>query len=1196
MPNEVNINIRRNSKTGEDNSNKLLNVVQSDYELNMNIGLDDPVSYNFKWNDEDASSVIEYIRMYRSDPGNILFKPAISTLLWKFLFKNLNEKEKRNLLNLISIEDITLYLSSESEDQRILTNIPWELALKVYPDEINQDLDFDNTLSAFPCAKLVKGTSSRSKPFSENLLKISCCISDPYYKGKDDNSLEPDDFYRDIKSALESRSLFIQYELLIGDNDFLVDFDEFTTRIKNFDPNILILVCHGKTQEGKPMVYFNGGWIDIEILAAHLKDTSIHMVYLIACDLTYFDDGVTSNSGAITLVNSGIPAVVAMQSSTLVTSGNIFIKQLIEYVFANSKDINKKSLPESIYLARSDISRRQNISGVEWSFPSLFLSSNHKTILDRINQSINYYPVSLNWLWRQNFKNIKFHFKRMEIEDVLYKTFKTSSCGIYYIYGPKHSGKTHLIHYIGDKLMRLAIEEKRTDTPLLLYLNFEEYVQHDLSNITELYGILKSRIGEIQPPDSVFTFFKQLGSLTPSIQQNFIDWILTKIDEWKVKLIFDNLSDTQYSNLKEFINQADNKLKYSQIIICFSTGAISKDLNIGFINETEVHRFMHMRNVTSKDFNNINLFELAGGNFYLLNKLIDFPKLIDSLEKDSDDIDKIDDVAFYILKDVQERLGDKHLVTLIALSLVPKGLNKELSHIWLQDWQDLEVLREYGYISSTFRKNDEWFFVPYVLGDSWKVQYSDKIEEVFEDCVIHFAKSNNAYEKNQNTSVFNYILNVDGGYEFVHSLLINLIKNTNSNNKELYNKRLKLIKSIPLATQNILYSKGMWYESFELWNILLTEKKEIKLDYGDWILFGKSASLIGNHNQADYCLNKSKSLEFQNNDKILLIDRHLLEALILKNKGQHELKNIKLLYDESYKIINTELCKTKTDKNLKIRKALNRYDYAIIKAWWEKDISSALALFEEAFIIYEEINDELMKHIIMKEKADILIDFYENTHSYNNEIEENLFKSKIYFERQNNLSELVEVYYRLARYYRKKINHSDNHYLNLSLKYYEKSSETAQMSRNIRFELFAKGHIIILKFRHELVETSKAISELDAIIQILKKDYSVGSWENRIIRNFLWAVTQMYEDDQSYDRLSYLKEAFYYGTSHYLSKDSLSDKKQLSNILKNIIVIIFKEEDKLKEFYYEYTSKLDDWFNIKNFNAFIDENFINSLC
>ncbi|NOT50241.1 MAG: CHAT domain-containing protein [Chitinophagaceae bacterium] len=1149
-------------------------LTENKYDISIQLASGN-VNSNIVWDGTDKSKVADFLQLYRRPPLSADFDTGIATAFRKFLFSNLGD---------IHIDEFNRYLdeeiiiAAEGNNARMLTNFPWELCflpVKQGGPAISGDGLFLECLSRTPVYRMING-SVPVRPQQQHALNFLYSISDPNYNDER-TRLPAHDFDKQINQVLKKRRTLLDFFGTTSNNvtgdKYKPSFQQLITQIDVQRPNVLILVSHGQTINGVPQLYFEEGWKNVDDLANHLKSTnSVYIVYLIACDLAFYDDGATSASGAKVLLDAGIPAVVAMQSSILAKAGVKFIESLVDHMLTSSVNQVDFSLARAVKFARHTVYRDVVTNpkrDLDWTFPALFMGEGAQIHMKELSQLVNGYIESLKFMLKKNFPVQHDYYPRLKEEESIQKIFHTA--GIHFIKGKNISGKTTVVRQAGEQYLQNAIDNKNTDIRPLLYIDLSSYRDNPLENVISLINIINEKIKQLQFPGTSFSLIKTISASDIMTSESSVkDILVSFLENTRLILILDNITTVHLQNIGGIIAGLQTELRDSVVIVLTDDpvadyGLVHPVLVIDDLTQEETGEFVAAKGGDqTKDY-----FRLSGGNIFALKQLLKGTVM------QEDDISR-ENYAIGVLASIQKQFGDSFADSVLALSVLPLGLNPELAEFFPFDWEEIEQLKDEDFIWIEETDDDDiFYFVPAFIAQPWQYLFNDNINNHTQAFIDQFA----GIIADDPEKKLPAILNKAGGFEFIRAIILMIVK------KDINDQdNLLVVQFVCMNLHTELYKRSEWFKSYEIWSLYLNDKN-LAIESTEsihWLRFGKTALLLGFMNQAQLCIEKARTRPRSALDIIELND---LEAGYFKAAGLVDKKTeIEELYQKNARLIEVEMKANDADlSHLKVKKALNFYNWAIFQKWWNHDIAGARGMLAQARKLYQEAGEELMMYVLEKEEADMLIDDIVTNPEFQDEILDKLHRSRKYFEGTMNRTELNEIYYRLGRFYKKLYGiKKEIDYLNKSISYYGWCEESARESNYFRMEQFAYGYKVVLSASNNNTTQKKiATEEINKIAKRLMT-YSKDVWSVRVVRNFKWwQALFLKEIGSNEEYLEALLDNFKYATTLPLHPHGTEDLGKAAMILQEIIR--YYETNNLPAeligFYYEYKEQLKNWFN-----------------
>jgi CHAT domain len=335
-----------------------------------------------------------------------------------------------------------------------------------------------------PLARAVKGTSAGSLNIQNERLRVVYCISEPEQLP----GIEAARFQQAIEQTLRERSGMLDYVPVTGAG-FKPRFRELEAALAGAATHVLIIVCHGQTARGKPQLHFEN-WIPVENLADRiLAVRKTFFVMLVACDQVYLDEGPAANSGALSMIQKGIPAVVAMQSSVRADLAATFLGTTLDHFFHSG-------IAQAVAEGRKQMAPGTAADSlIDWSFPALFFTEDASERTAELAQSLKFQPA-LEAMMR-SIPMPDDYFPRPDLDSVLAEWLRPTEAGLRLITGACGMGKTTAVRSACRRAIARAIQQATAEFRPILYVDFQRYPDPILSS-QDLLSVLRERTKEIQ--------------------------------------------------------------------------------------------------------------------------------------------------------------------------------------------------------------------------------------------------------------------------------------------------------------------------------------------------------------------------------------------------------------------------------------------------------------------------------------------------------------------------------------------------------------------------------------------------------------------------------------------------------------------------------------------------------------------------
>lgn len=321
------------------------------------------------------STATDLIKLLGEHLYNVLFKGEIQ--------KNLNR----------GLNDTLLRVELEFDDDDELESLPWEYLYRP------KDKALDNNAFLVQIAQLVlnRKLSLKDVPYVPlgvpRPVKVLLVVSRP----TDEGEVICDPVLEKLKELAERTPPLIKSEILIDylDRDnpeppesesLRATADYFAERVREFKPNIIHFIGHGRRNEAHGQIAFvadsgRAHWMnddDFADKATERKD-ELKLVFMQACDTAYNSiSGMTQK-----LASKNIPAVIAMQYQIGSGIANDFACGFYNALAAG------KSVDMAVKAGRQAIKMANNNEQLSYAFglPVLYLSSYDSIINDDVDET-----------------------------------------------------------------------------------------------------------------------------------------------------------------------------------------------------------------------------------------------------------------------------------------------------------------------------------------------------------------------------------------------------------------------------------------------------------------------------------------------------------------------------------------------------------------------------------------------------------------------------------------------------------------------------------------------------------------------------------------------------------------------------------------------------------------------------------------
>lgn len=1041
------------------------------------------------WGDKKSINyLVCYLKKYRQQPESAGLDSDVCEHLHRFLFAG-NRLDTSLAEFLPALPDV--YVKG-GKGNSILVNIPWELANGIAQlDSGDRTRPLLGTLASLPLARLIEGTNSAWQLAEKERLRILYCISQPAGA----SPINADGFHRALELVLRNRAGMLSYKNVLGAN-FSPSFDQLRGEIVRQAPHIFIMIGHGRTTNGRPEVLF-GKWTPTAALADTLATSQkTFLVLLISCDQAFLDEGPSAHSGALLMLQKGIPAVVAMQSSINAVLAGDFLGTMVDQFLQNA------SLAKSVAAGRIQMAPGKEAKKyLDWSFPSLFFSEDAPRRLQGFADFIEHYIPSLEQMLRSIPLEPSPFFSREELSGVLAAYLRPDVHGLRYVYGGYGVGKTSLAVRACRDAVREAIERRDSSFRPILYVNLELHPEQ-LETIHDLMHLFSCTSKEIQIPGPGATLLSwplPRGADGGGQAKDSLRQLIKLIDENRMVLVIDHFKDLQNKAWVAFLRESRSLLKSLVILISDVEPGIELSdfelLRVPPLNSAETQSFVqtHMPH-----WDSLEAYSETGGILLLLNDLkSEHRPQAGTPSYQFASSTPQDRIASYVHKIIERATKSGTDLTGILYLMVhfPHGVNGELASLYVANWLDLLELAAADVLVQDFRFGENWLRLP---GLVLPVLRETSAEEVHEAGLILSEGFVQAVSSDDEFQVENNLLRIarlPGGTDFLHDIHRVFIDQ----------ERWDICASLPLLLHSWLFKDGRWFDAYKLWDRFLRSAPRGETEAFQWLYFGKSAHLLGKRDVALDCLATAKTRPGTRLDAINMLD---LEASIIKDSGQTEKKSYVMdLYDNAMTLIQEgeEKALNKELGDYRKMRAQVLYNRAIFRRWWMGDIGGELCDLEEAGCIYQMLGMGDMQMVAKSEWVDMQLD-EDDLKSNWIALCKSLFEVDQYFETRNNLGDRALCNYRIAQLYHRMSRLDEKERTTHCQKAYQafsRASDLAQRAGDLRLQQIAEGHLVEIGWGElSKIKSEEAVDRLGKVTRILEA-FQGDAWSTRVLRDML---------------------------------------------------------------------------------------------
>jgi hypothetical protein len=361
-----------------------------------------------------------------------------------------------------------IQFAADASAVALLTNVPWEI-MPVADNGLSHPADDPTagTLAGLAVARVVQGAPVLEPPPTR--LRAALCISNPAsYPSL--RSFYPAPYVKMLRGLLSHFPLIDAYEIdggSEGPHSGLV-----LAQIRARRPHILIFVGHGVTDAGGATLMFEDRRLPVAELADALGAGKgrTALVVLLACDQAR-SNPITA-SGALTLVQGAVPAVVAMQGRVSQVCARVFLQEFLNQLLVGV------SVPEAAAAGRRAASRERN-PVPHCFYPAVFLGEAHAGSGAVLKRVLDPYDADLRGLWGHLPRAPADALERKDLDDQCREALART--GLVLVRGEYGSGRTSLL---ARALDAIAPGNGRVPSRPVFYVDCESAVSSGPPSVT----------------------------------------------------------------------------------------------------------------------------------------------------------------------------------------------------------------------------------------------------------------------------------------------------------------------------------------------------------------------------------------------------------------------------------------------------------------------------------------------------------------------------------------------------------------------------------------------------------------------------------------------------------------------------------------------------------------------------------------
>jgi hypothetical protein len=1078
----------------------------------IRIGGETATELETRWPDGiTPAGLLAYLKNYRTSPENARPEAAIRNALRQFLFCNgrLDGPVKERLE-----PGAELFIAGEPEALPLLFNVPWELADGI--PAIAGDQRLEGTLATLPMARVAPDVVSTTK-LAQERLHLTYCISEPQSFAK----IGGKEFDEWLRMMLSIRSGMLDSTPIVGTayNPRLVD---VKASIDAEPPHIFVLFCHGRTAAGKPEVRLDA-WVAVDDIASTLaKHQKTFLVLVIACDLTFLDEGSTAQSGARAFLQAGIPAAVAMQGKVLARRGVEFVKTALDDLARGAP------LAAAVAEGRMSMAPSDAPELVDWSFPALFYSADGAEKTRALESHFQFRPA-LEALLRNIPLNERF-VPRPALEGAIAQFLAAGEAGVRVVFGVAGVGKTQLVREVARNAIRDAIHTGNTAFRPILYLDLNRYPQK-IESPADLSAILSGRTDEVRPAlEGASVIDLKLprpraadgsGQIADVLQQ-----IVELIDRTNIMMIVDHLPQPVGALWTAFFERCATLVRSAVVaVLDVPSQAIvqhpANSVNVGPLTHDETADFLQALGETSvsadEAFN-----ETAGVPARLMMFL-----------------GGVNSTANLTMTITQSSPPDRDL--LFRISQLPNGISSALAQEFVPGWDEgnVPMLVRSGLLltETRFALGQEWFRVPGMIQRALRTSYAEELERAAEEVAEAFLDVIAAEGNHQKAIVA--LADRPGGLQFIHDVQALLITLGTE-------KSLRQAQGIHALLYEHLFRRGRWWDAYQLARRMLATIPYDESEPSEWIQFAKIQQILGLGNEAHKTLENVQTGELTPTQQASVID---IQISLSKDANERDRESeLVAMYDKALKLLDSD--DVSEEAEIRSQWATILYNRGIFRHW-TRDLAAAARDFEAARDEYRKLGETNMEAMSSVSWADVELSLAGVDRDWN-AILGRLAAGIQLLERHDAAGDLAFAHYQLARFYRRKPARDENERTANARKAreaYQAAARWALTAGDTRQEAIAEAHVVEVSWKAlGDIPAEEAMQRLVPRVEVLRT-FRGDAWAERVVRDMLALLYEIQASRQMPQTATTIESAWDAATHPPLRPDRGTDARRAARIL-----------------------------------------------
>lgn len=1063
----------------------------------------------------DSPRLLEYLAGYRISPDGCKPDSDIRKTLRDFLFCN---GELAGPVTELMKSGSELRIAGDAASMPLLLNIPWELADGI--SSLGGTDRLDGTLATLPLVRVFEDAVSTTQ-LEQERLRVMCCISEP----PGVSPIGARTFAEWIAMTL-SRSGMVDYTPVGGAN-FTPRLEDVAAAALKAPPHIFVMFSHGQTKAGKPEVRLDN-WTPVEKVARVLaQGRKTFLVFLIACDLAFLEEGATASSGAHAFLENGIPAVVAMQGKVQAQLGATFVTTTLDRL------IGGPALSAAVAAGRVSMGAEQWRDFVDWSFPGLFQSRDGHEKTAALGEYFQFKPA-LEALLRSIPKNEPY-LPRPAAEAAVAPLLATAGSGLKIVYGPRGVGKTYLVREVARAAIRAAIDASDAKFRPILYLDLNRNPV-PIQSAADLVDALTKRADEVKPalagPPVINLKIPRPRAANGSGQ--VIDPLRQAtelIDLRDLVIILDHVPDPSAEPWRGFLGHCATLLRSSVIVVLDTP-----EQNL-VVNQASAFRVRPFTAEESAAYVAQYWPAKTGAAAEWFQETAGIPLLLNALAHGG---------SASGLSGMVTQLPAPQRDFLTRMAQLSDGVGQDLAREFIPGWKDVDVPALVGdglLLNETrFGLGHDWFRLPGLIERT----IQDALPEASKSAGAELAESFVArIAEDDPEEALIALSDRPGGMPFIHEMQTLLIGCGTPGQ----------VRGIHAFLHQHLFRRGQWWDAYHIAKRAVSVVPFEETEAGEWLQLAKAQQVLGHGGDAKKSLDKAMSRELT---PLQQVDALEIGIALLKDEGAAVASRELEAYNGALDLLdratggNEEDEEEKDDKDtVAARRATILYNRGVFRAHWCRDTSGAMDDLDAARLAYEKLGDRNMEGMSNVEWAEVQIGVPGWSPDWQ-AVFERLAGGIRMLEDEKAAGDLGFAFYHLARFYRRRPAISpEERTKNLysARESYERAARWAALARDSKQEAIAEGHVAEVSWKDlRDVPAPDVVAQLEPVIATLRT-FRGNAWAVRVLRDMLVLLYEVQSSQKMTAPAETIEDAWTVATGAPLHAERGTDARRAAHIL-----------------------------------------------